>query len=295
MWPFPFRRHAMYDLEHQGSRWISKQKNREFKLKYLKRFFDADNIGCLQEVHGKDEYFQAIQVVGPRFRFFLWILLCLITKTREDRLSAFTGTFFFLKRLLWYIFLLVTAVVTLWTFNLGDGVLLGDFNVCDPEGRFNVWNQTVTDGDPWKIAVFHSFFYTSLRLLNLIPRGGSPQPLGSYALFQGLIVFDQGRDFQCCSHVFENLGKRTIPSAHAAVPFAIQKPANRGHQSKRIPSWMSKNPVFCSFVAAVSRRLQVLSWPVLCTCRVWGSSQEDEEADESWVLTTHQTVLERSS
>ena len=89
----------MYDLEHQGSRWISKQKNREFKLKYLKRFFDADNIVCLQEVHGKDEYFQAIQVVGPRFRFFLWILLCLITNTREDRLSAFTGTSFLMRLL----------------------------------------------------------------------------------------------------------------------------------------------------------------------------------------------------
>ena len=26
------------------------------------------------------------------------------------------------------------------------------------EGRFNVWNQTFTDGDPKKTAVFHSFF-----------------------------------------------------------------------------------------------------------------------------------------
>ena len=35
----------------------------------------------------------------------------------------------------------------------------------------------------------------------------------------------------------ENLVNRTIPSDHAA---------HRGHQSKRIPSWMSKHPVFCS-------------------------------------------------
>ena len=30
--------------------------------------------------------------------------------------------------------------------------------VGDPEeGRFNVWNQTFTDGDPRKTAMFHSF------------------------------------------------------------------------------------------------------------------------------------------
>ena len=50
---------------------FSTQKNREFKLKYLKRFFDANNIICLQEVHGMDEYLQAIQVLAPRFfRYF---------------------------------------------------------------------------------------------------------------------------------------------------------------------------------------------------------------------------------
>ena len=39
------------------------------------------------------------------------------------------------------------------------GIILGDFDICDPEeGRFNVWNQTFTDGEPGKTAVFHSFF-----------------------------------------------------------------------------------------------------------------------------------------
>ena len=38
--------------------------------------------------------------------------------------------------------------------------LLGDFNICDPEeGRFNVWNQSFTNGEPTKTAVFHSFFF----------------------------------------------------------------------------------------------------------------------------------------
>ena len=76
---------------------FSKQKNREFKLKYLKKLFATKNILCLQEVHGKDEYLQTIQVLAPRFSFLVPFFLK--TKTREDRLSAFTGTFF-LKKLL---------------------------------------------------------------------------------------------------------------------------------------------------------------------------------------------------
>ena len=32
----------------------------------------------------------------------------------------------------------------------------------------------------------------------------------------------EARDFHCYSHVFENLGNRTIPSDHAAVRLVIQ-------------------------------------------------------------------------
>ena len=55
----------------------------------------------------------------------------------------------------------------------------------------------------------------------------------------------EARDFHCYTHVFENFGNRTIPSGHAAVRLVIQKPTNRGHLSKCIPSWMSKHLVFC--------------------------------------------------
>ena len=58
----------------------------------------------------------------------------------------------------------------------------------------------------------------------------------------------EARDFRCSSHVFENLGNRTSPCDHAAVRLVIQKPTNRGHLSKRIPSWMSKHLVFCSLL-----------------------------------------------
>ena len=80
-------------------RFFSKQKNREFKLKYLKKLFATKNILCLQEVHGKDKYLQSIQVLARDLGFFGTFFFLLKTKTREGRLSAFTGIFF-LKKLL---------------------------------------------------------------------------------------------------------------------------------------------------------------------------------------------------
>ena len=89
----PFRRSEVYYLEHQGSHWIFslQAKEQRIKLKYLKKFFET-NILCLQEVDEKDEYLQAVQVLAPRLSFFL-VLSFLNTKTREDRRSAFIGTF----------------------------------------------------------------------------------------------------------------------------------------------------------------------------------------------------------
>ena len=97
-------------------------------------------------------------------------------------------------------------------------------------------------------------FHTSLRLPNLMTQKEMLQPFLSYALFLGLIVFLsiypwlEAGDFHCYSHVFENLVKKTILGDHAAVRLVIQKPTNRVHQSKRIPSWMSKPPIFCSIL-----------------------------------------------
>ena len=84
-----------------------------------------------------------------------------------------------------------------------------------------------------------SSFHTSLRLLYLITRGGTPQPLGAYALFPGFIVFlsiylwlEHGI-FIVTLMSSRTLGNRTIPSDHAAVRLVIQKPTNRGHQRER--------------------------------------------------------------
>ena len=172
---------------------FSKQKNREFKLKYLKRLFDAKNILCLQEVHGRDEYLQAIQVLAPRFRFFGTCV--------PDNENA-GGSAICTHRDLLPEEAVVTPLVTChgrdYLVNIQSGrqslvivnvhfepelilrelrerlrlisphcpsypnavdIILGDFNICEPEeGRFNVWNQTFTEGDPRKTALIHSSF-----------------------------------------------------------------------------------------------------------------------------------------
>ena len=58
----------------------------------------------------------------------------------------------------------------------------------------------------------------------------------------------EARDFHCSSRVDENLGKKNTPSDHAAVRLVILKPTHRGDQNKRIPSWMSKHPMFGSIL-----------------------------------------------
>ena len=70
------------------------------------------------------------------------------------------------------------------------GIFLGDLNICEPEeGRFNVWNQTFTDGDAGKTAVFHSFFPHVLEIAQPdYTRRDSTSP-GSYVLCQELIEF----------------------------------------------------------------------------------------------------------
>ena len=127
-------------------------------------------------------------------------------------------------------------------------IILGDFNICEPEeGRFNVWNQTFTRQ--------HCFIFphvleialpdytrrdsTALGIVRTLSRIDR--------IFINLLIAEV-RDFHCYSHVFENLGNWTIPSDHAAVRLVIQKPTIRGHQSKHIPSRLSKHPVFCSLL-----------------------------------------------
>ena len=48
----------------------SSQRSREQKQIYLTRLARNDDIICLQETHGKDEFIQAVQVLDTQFRLF---------------------------------------------------------------------------------------------------------------------------------------------------------------------------------------------------------------------------------
>ena len=72
-------------------RFFPRRENRELKLKHLRKLFDNINILCFQEVQGKDEYLQAIQVLAPRFRFL--VPSSLETRTQGGRPYASTRNF----------------------------------------------------------------------------------------------------------------------------------------------------------------------------------------------------------
>ena len=93
------------------------------------------------------------------------------------------------------------------------------------------------------------FFRMSLRLPNLTTQEKTLQPLETYALFQGLIGYSS--IYLWLKYVISAAplmlmrisGK--FSSDHAAVRLVILKPTHRRDQSKRIPSWMSKHPIYC--------------------------------------------------
>ena len=71
---------------------LSSQRNRELKLNYFGKLIEKNNVICLQEVHGKNEFLQAIQVWAPRFRLF-GTFIFLVTRIEEGRPYASTRTF----------------------------------------------------------------------------------------------------------------------------------------------------------------------------------------------------------
>ena len=88
----------------------------------------------------------------------------------------------------------------------------------------------------------------------------------------------EARDFQCYSHVFENLGER-YRGDHAAVRVVIQKLTIRCNQGKRIPSWMSKHPVFCSILKQTSDDHQNPDDPFVALAGFKTHSRESQKTD----------------
>ena len=80
-----------------------------------------------------------------------------------------------------------------------------------------MWNQTFTDGDTGKTALFHSF---SPHVLE-IAQSDYTKDSTALEIIRTLSRIDrilieppkaEARDSRCHSHVFENLGNRSIPS-----------------------------------------------------------------------------------
>ena len=123
-------------------------------------------------------------------------------------------------------------------------------NICAPEeGRFNVWNQTFTDGDAEKAALFQSFFPHILEIAQPdftrkeYAADGTKRTLSRIDRAFINLTMAEARVCHCSSHVFENLGERSIPSDHAAVRVVIQNPTARCNQVTRIQTLMSKHSI----------------------------------------------------
>ena len=105
-------------------------------------------------------------------------------------------------------------------------------------------------------------------------------------IFMNLPVAE-AQDFHCCSHVFENLGNRTIPSDHAAVRRVIQE-ANWSGATGQTHSKLDVQTSRFLFLSEAASR-----WPpILCRsmCAHLQSSKlfvkkKAKKADCSWALT----------
>ena len=131
--------------------------------------------------------------------------------------------------------------------------------------------KTFTDGERLRCSILS--FHTSLRLPSLITREETPQPLVSYALCQGLIVFFI--NLLVAEHessIVILMSSRTWDSDHSEWPHSSTSCHSKANNSRTHEQTYSQLNVqtsrFLLPFATASRRPQVLSWPVLCTCRV---------------------------
>ena len=170
---------------HVGSPFLHKFGSAR-KHNYFSLHTRSNDIICLQEIHGKDEFLHALQIFAPRLQ---------VHGTFIPNNAIAGGSAVCICKYLLPDDAVVTHVVTcqgrdtLWTYGQSlvivnvllepeltlrglrgrlrlvtphwprypdaIGVIMEDFNICEPEeGRFNVWNQTFTGGDKEKAALF---------------------------------------------------------------------------------------------------------------------------------------------
>ena len=264
--------------ENLLDQFFSPQRNRERKHDYFK-LLHSNNILCLQEVHWKDEFLKALQVLAPGLQFFGTFIpgneiaggsaICIhkdllpdevtvthtatcqgrdhIVSIRSERTNlVIVNVHFEAELTVVRLCERLRLIVPHWTsYPNAVGLVLGDFNICDPEeGRFNVVNQTFTDGDTGKTAALHSYFPNILEIAQPDYTGRDfsvGDIIHTLSRIDRIFInmpMAEVRDFHCYSHDFEKLSNRTIPSDHTAVRCVIQTPDNQGRQIKRIPGWM---------------------------------------------------------
>ena len=95
----PFRRLAIYYFEHPGlvGSVFSRQRNREFKLKYLKKSWTTTTSFVSRKCMERTSFFKLFRCWLRDFDSLVPFFLTM--KMREDRLSAFTGIFCLKMRL----------------------------------------------------------------------------------------------------------------------------------------------------------------------------------------------------
>ena len=171
----------------------SSHRSTEQKHIYLTRLARNNDIICLQETHGKDEFLQAVQVLFPQFRLFGTFPLnkvnaggsaifihknlmpdgaivnhmttCqgrdhIVTITSGGSVLVIVNVHFEPDLVLRYLRERQHRISLHWPrCPEALGVIIGDSNLCEPEeGRFNVRNQTFTEGVAGKQLTSVLFF-----------------------------------------------------------------------------------------------------------------------------------------
>ena len=297
----PFRKLAMYYLEHPRASWIcvlqSKEQRVRNQISWKKSY--TKNTNCLQRVRGGDEFLQANQVLAPRFRLFGSFL--------PDKKNAGGSAIYIYKDLLPEEAIVQHAVTCLCRDHLVN-IRSGRLNLyCQRPFRawtflasctwqitshspalacFSQWwalfwvtsTSVIQKKDDLMFGTTHSpmatreslldsiiSFHMSLRLLNLITRGRTSQPLGSYALIQRLIVLwinlpmAEARDYHCYSHVFQDLVKRTITSDRSLTSTSCHSKAFKSKATRQAHSKLHPTIPFLFQIAAASETAS--RWP----------------------------------
>ena len=278
----------------------------EQKHRYLKRLMDKNDGVCLQETHGKDEFPQGLQVLRTQFRMFGIFVPgnvnaggsatfirknCLRDRAVVTHEVTYQGRDLIITVHDGRSLLVITNVhfepiqcpslrerlrrlSTHWPQYPGPfRVIIGDFNIREPEeGRLNVTNQTFTEGDTGKTALFRTFFPYAMeraqpnftrkdaaadgttRTLSRIDRAFINVPNGGCMTSSTRVPkkkkkrnqrpIAEARDFRCHSHVTGNFDDRSTPSDHVAIRVDIRKPQDHCGTSGQVPPWMSQHPFF---------------------------------------------------